>query len=148
MPKAIPDGYQRVTPVLVVDGASKLIDFITTAFGAQERMRMPMPDNKVGHCELELGESVIMVSDATPQSPVSNGHIHLYVEDVDDVYRKALQGGATSEMEPADMFYGDRSASVRDPFGNRWNLATHIEDVPEDEMMRRMESFMSQGSPG
>jgi PhnB protein len=142
MVKAIPDGYSSVTPMLVVDGAAKLIDFIKETFGAQERMRMPAPDNKVGHAELTLGDSVIMVADATPQFSSSGvGGLHVYVEDVDAVYKKALSAGATSEMEPENQFYGDRSATVVDAFGSRWSIATHVEDVSEEEVMRRMQSM-------
>jgi PhnB protein len=136
--KPIPDGYPRVTPVLVVDGAAKLLDFIKTAFGGQERMRMPMPDGKVAHAEITIGDSLIMVADASPQVAAGQGNIFLYVENVDEVYKRALAAGARSEMELADQFYGERSGSVRDEFGNRWSLATHIEDVSEEEMMRRM----------
>jgi PhnB protein len=136
--KPIPDGYHSVTPMFVVDGAGRLIDFLNQAFGAAERLRMPMPDGSVAHAELTLGDSVVMVADATPEWPAQGCSVHLYVEDVDATYNRALQAGATSTMEPEDRFYGDRAAAVRDPFGNSWSLATHIEDVPEDEMMRRM----------
>ena len=136
--KPIPDGYPRVTPVLVVEGAGKLLDFMKAAFGAQERMRMPTPDGKVAHAEVSIGDSVIMVADATPQFAPAQGNIHLYVEGVDDVFKRALAAGAKSEMEPADQFYGDRSGSVRDQFGNLWSIATHIEDVSDEEMMKRM----------
>ncbi len=136
--KAIPDDYHAVTPFLTVDGAGKLIDFMKEAFGAQERMRMPMPDGKVAHAELTIGDSVIMVSDATPEFSAMPGSIHLYVEDCDATFKKAVAAGARSQMEPKDQFYGDRSANVTDPAGNRWSIATHIEDVGEEDMMKRM----------
>ena len=136
--KAIPDGYSSVTPFLTVDGAARLIDFMQTAFGAEERMRMPMPDGSVAHAELTVGDSVIMVADATPEFPAMPGSIHLYVQDCDATYGKALAAGAQSHMEPADQFYGDRSANIVDSLGNRWSIATHIEDVSEEDMMKRM----------
>ncbi len=136
--KAIPDDYHAVTPFLTVDGAGKLIDFMKAAFGAEERMRMPMPDGTVAHAELTIGDSVIMVSDATPEFPAMPGSIHLYVENCDATYKKAVAAGANSQMEPKDQFYGDRSANVTDPAGNRWSIATHIEDVGEEDMMKRM----------
>jgi uncharacterized glyoxalase superfamily protein PhnB len=140
--KPIPDGYHSVTPMIVAEGAGKLIDFMKQAFGAEERLRMPMPDGSVAHAELTIGDSVVMVSDATPQWPAAGCSVHLYVEDVDAVYKRALEAGATSRMAPEDRFYGDRAAAVEDPSGNLWSLATHIEDVPEDEMMRRMATMM------
>jgi len=140
--KPIPDGYSSVTPSLLVDGAGKLIEFMQQAFAAKERLRIPMPDGSVAHAELTIGDSVVMVSDATAEYPAGQGFMHLYVEDVDNIYRKALAAGASSITEPADQFYGDRSAVVRDAFGNRWSLATHIEDVSDDEMQRRMAAMM------
>lgn len=136
--KAIPDDYHAVTPFLTVQGAGKLIDFMKSAFGAEERMCMPMPDGTVAHAELTIGDSVVMVSDATPEFPAMPGSIHLYVEDCDATYKQALAAGAKSHMEPKDQFYGDRSANITDPAGNRWSIATHIEDVGEEDMMKRM----------
>ena len=137
--KPIPDGYQTVTPYLIVEGADGLIRFLSAAFGARERMRMPIPDSEaIGHAEVTLGDSVIMLADATPEFPATRSQIHLYVEDVDKAFEAAIMAGATSQMAPEDRFYGDRAATVRDAFGNEWSLATHIEDVSEDEMMRRM----------
>lgn len=140
--KPIPEGYQRLTPMLVVNDAHRQIDFIKRAFGAEERMLVPMPGNKVAHSELVLGDSLVMVSDATPQFVAGGASdLFMYVENVDEVYKRALAAGATSEMEPADMFYGDRTANVRDPLGNRWSLSTHVDDVSEEEMTRRMKSM-------
>jgi PhnB protein len=146
--KPVPDDYRKVTPMLVVDDATRLIDFIKKAFGAEERLRIPMPDNKIGHCELTLGDSVIMVADGSPQFPaVGKGDLHLFVEDCDATYRTAVAAGGVSEMEPADQFYGDRSAVVRDPLGNRWSIATHVEDVSTEETMRRMSAMMGGAHP-
>ena len=137
--KPIPDGYHSVTPMLIADRASGLIEFMKQAFGAQERMLMPGPEaGSVAHAELLIGGSALMVSDSTEQYPPNQNGVHLYVEDVDAVYQKALGAGAKPIMAPMDQFYGDRSATVRDSFGNVWSIATHIEDVSEEEMMRRM----------
>ncbi|HVL99550.1 MAG TPA: VOC family protein [Egibacteraceae bacterium] len=143
----IPQDYPRVTPYLHVDGASAAIDFYTGVFGATERMRMPgdRPES-IGHAEIQLGNSVIMLADEFPDmgivgpktiggSPVT---IHVYVEDVDAVFAKAVRAGARALEEPTDQFYGDRSGQFEDPFGHRWNVASHVEDVPADEMQRRM----------
>ncbi len=140
--KAVPEGYHTLTPTLIVDGAARLIEFLTKAFGAQERMQIPMPDGKVAHAECLVGDSLIMLSDATPQFPATNSTFYMYVENADSVYERALAAGATSEMPLQDMFYGDRSGSIRDPFGNRWTIATHIEDVSDEEAMKRMASVM------
>lgn len=137
--KKIPDGYHSVTSMLLADHASKLIEFMKQAFGAEQGFLMPGPEEgSVAHAELTIGDSVLMVSDATEQYPASQNGIHLYVEDVDAVYQKALEAGASTITEPTDQFYGDRSATVRDAFGNVWSIATHIEDVSEEEMQRRI----------
>ena len=146
----IPDGYPRVTPYLCVDGGDAAIDFYTKVLGAQERMRMPAPDGKVGHAELELGNSVVMLADEAPDmgvlSPRSVGGtpvtVHVYVEDVDAVFEAAVEAGATALRPVENQFYGDRSGQFEDPFGHRWNVASHVEDVPPDEMERRMKEFM------
>lgn len=147
----IPEGYPRVTPYLHVDGASAAIEFYTLVLGATERMRMPgdAPD-KIGHAELQVGDSVIMLADEFPDmgvigpksvggSPVT---VHVYVDDVDAVFDKALAAGAQAIEEPTDQFYGDRAGQFEDPFGHRWSVATHVEDVSADEMQRRMGEFM------
>lgn len=144
--QAIPDGYPRVSAYLAVTGASAAIDYYVALFGATERMRLPGPDGSLAHAEIAIGDSVVMLADANPDwgnrdpkqvggSPVT---LMVYVEDVDAVYQAAIASGATSEMEPQDHFYGDRSAAFADPFGHRWQIATHIEDVSEEEMARRM----------
>jgi uncharacterized glyoxalase superfamily protein PhnB len=139
--KAIPDGYHTVTPSLVVKGAAKLIDFIKEAFGGEEAFRMPGPGGAVMHAEVKIGDSVVMLNDAMQQQPTT-ASLFLYVTDVDGVYKRAVKAGATSLSEPADMFWGDRMAQVKDQFGNQWSIATHKEDVPPQEMQKRMEAAM------
>jgi PhnB protein len=150
--KPIPDGYPRVSPYLVVDGAQKAIEFYATVLGATERMRMPGPDGRIGHAELQVGDSVIMLADEFPDmgakgpsayggSPVS---ISVYVEDVDATFDKATEAGATVVRPLENQFYGDRSATFDDPFGHRWTIATHVEDVSPEEMGRRA-AEMGQG---
>jgi uncharacterized glyoxalase superfamily protein PhnB len=135
--RPIPEGYHTVTPYLIVENAAALIDFMKQAFGAEERMRMPQPDGKIGHAEMSIGDSVIMLSDATSEFGTMPAMIHLYVDDTDSVYKTSLAAGAMSVREPADQFYGDRSAGIKDAFGNQWWLATHVEDVPPEEMEKR-----------
>jgi PhnB protein len=143
--KPIPDGYPQVTPYLVVDGAGAAIEFYGKVFGATERMRLPGPDGTIGHAELQLGESLIMVADEAPQlglrgpraiggTPVT---ISVYVEDVDGVVERAAQAGAAVLRPVEDQFYGDRSGQFEDPFGHRWSVATHVEDISPEEMGRR-----------
>lgn len=137
--KPIPDGYAAVTPYLVAEDAAAFLDFLANAFGAVERLRVPMPQGGIGHAEVEIGGNVVMLSDAAPPDfPVTNSQIHLYVEDVDSVYAQALGAGATAVAEPSDQYYGDRIARVLDPCGNTWSIATHVEDVAPDELMRRI----------
>lgn len=139
--KPIPDGYPSVIPYLTVDRAADLIEFLKQAFHARESERMMRPDGKIGHAELRIGDSVIMLADATEQWKAMPGALMLYVEDVDATFRRALGAGAVSVMEPADMFWGDRHGSVRDAFGNLWSIATHVEDVPPAEMKKRADAF-------
>lgn len=143
----IPEGYPRVTPYLHVDGASAAIDFYTEVLGATERMRMPgdTPE-QIGHAELQFGDSVVMLADEFPHigvlGPRSIGGtpvtLHLYVDDVDATFARAVESGATALQEPEDQFYGDRSGQFEDPWGHRWNIASHVEDVDPEEMERRM----------
>ena len=148
--KAIPDGYHSVTPYLIVNGAAKAIDFYKRAFGAVELMRMPGPDGKIGHAEIRIGDSAIMLADEHPamgyRSPQSLGgaavNLMVYVERVDDVFGRAIAGGAKELQAIKDQFYGDRSGTLQDPFGHTWTVATHVEDVPPEEMGRRAEKFM------
>jgi PhnB protein len=147
MVNPIPEDYPRVTPYLIVDGAADAIDFYKTVLGAAERVRMEGPEGKVGHAELELGNSVIMLADEHPEmdahGPKSVGgtpvSLHVYVEDADSVFERATEAGAKSLRAVEDKFYGDRSGSFEDPFGHQWHVATHVEDVPPDEMSKRAE---------
>lgn len=142
--KPIPDGYRTVTPYLTVQGAAKLIDFLKQTFEAVETELLPRPDGMIGHAEVRIGDSMIMLSDATPEFVPMPARIHVYVKDVDVVYRRALQAGGISLREPEDQFYGDRSAGVRDACGNQWWIATHKEDVPPEELKKRAEAAMKQ----
>ena len=138
--KPIPEGYQAVIPYLVVEGAEKLVEFLKQTFHAKELLRMPGADGKIGHAEMRIGDCVVMLADAQgPYKPMS-AMIYVYTEDVDEAYQRALQAGATSDREPKDQFYGDRTAGVTDAFGNRWYIGTHIEDVSEEELMRRQKT--------
>ena len=151
--KPIPDGYPRVTPYLHVDGASKAIEFYRTVFGAKERMRLAAPDGRIGHAELEIGSSMIMLADEHPEmnvrGPKSVGGtpvtVLVYVEDVDRAFERALKAGAKELRPVQNQFYGDRSGQFEDPFGHQWNVATHVEDVPPDEMAKRAAKMMGGG---
>jgi PhnB protein len=146
-----PEGYPQVSPYLCVDGASEAIDFYGSVFGATERMRMPAPGGKVGHAELEIGDSLIMLADEFPEMGVRNPKaiggtpvtITVYVEDVDSVFERAVSAGATSVHAVENKFYGDRSGQFEDPFGHLWSVATHVEDVPPDEMAKRAATAMA-----
>ena len=142
--KPIPEGYHTVTPYLTVQGVPKLIDFLKQAFAAQEIERLARPDGTIGHAEVRIGDSIVMMGDATPEFAPMPAMIHLYVNAGDAVYQRALQAGATSLREPADQFYGDRSAGVKDSCGNQWWIATHIEDVPPEELAKRAGAAMKQ----
>lgn len=151
--KPIPDGYPRVVPYLCVSGAAAAIDFYTGVLGATERVRMGAPGGLIGHAELALGDSLIMLSDEFPdmggKSPKTIGGspvtISVYSEDVDAVFERAVAAGSTVIREPENQFYGDRSAQFEDPFGHRWNVSTHVEDVAPDEMERRAMEMMGGG---
>jgi PhnB protein len=150
--KAIPDGYHTVTPYLIVKGAAKAIDFYKKAFGATELMRFPGPDGRIGHAEIKIGDSPVMLADEHPEmgclSPQSGGKpgvsLCLYVGDVDALASRATAAGATVVRPVQDQFYGDRSGTFADPFGHVWTIATHKEDVPMEEMRRRMEALAKQ----
>jgi PhnB protein len=146
--KPIPEGYHTLTPFLMVEGASSLIEFLKSAFEAQETERIAHPDGSIMHAQLRIGDSVVMLSDVMCDWKPTPTSIYLYVNDADATYQRALQAGATSVMEPADQFYGDRQGSVKDPVGNYWWIATHIEDVPREEIAKRAEAFMRQHSQG
>lgn len=146
MVKRIPDDYPRVTPYLYIDGAKAAIEFYSAVLGATVRMTMPGPDGKVGHAELTIGDSVIMLADEFPdmgiRGPKSVGGspvaIHVYVEDVDQTFERAIAAGATILRPVEDKFYGDRGGEFEDPYGHRWSVASHMEDLSADEMQRRM----------
>ena len=146
--KPIPDGYHSVTPYLCVEGAARAIEFYKKAFSATERMRIAQPDGRVGHAELQIGDSVIMLSDEFPEmgarSPQSLGgspvSIHLYVEDADAIFKMAVAAGAKIKRPIADHFYGDRLGGVEDPFGHTWWISTHKEDLSPQEIERRAAS--------
>ncbi len=148
--KPIPDGYPQVIPYLSVDGASAAIDFYVQVFEATERMRMPGPDDKIGHAEIEIGESLVMLADVFPdmggQTPKSIGGtpvtIMVYVGDVDAVVDRAVAAGAIVDRPVETQFYGDRAGQFVDPFGHKWFVATHVEDVPPEEMDQRAAAAM------
>ncbi|MEU7768449.1 VOC family protein [Nocardia sp. NPDC049190] len=144
--KPVPEGYPVVSPGLSIDGAAAAIDFYKNVFGATERMRMPGPDGTIAHCELMFGDSVVMLGDPAPDmgflDPKTIGgtpvNLYVYVEDADAAFAAALAAGATELTAMTTHFYGDRSGAFEDPWGHRWTVATHVEDVPPDEMDRRM----------
>jgi PhnB protein len=153
--KAVPSGYSSVTPYLIIEGATAAIEFYKQVFGATERMRLPVPGGRLAHAEIQIGNSVVMLADEptapgagrskSPHSvdgtPVS---IHVYVEDVDSVMAKATAAGAEQIRPVANQFYGDRSGMFTDPFGHVWNVATHIEDVSQEEMEKRMAAMFKE----
>lgn len=144
--KPIPEGYHSVTPYLIIKGAALALDFYKKAFGATERMRLSGPGDQIGHAEMQIGDSVIMLADEFPQmgakSPETIGGtpvgICLYVENADSLFRQALAAGGKEERPLQDQFYGDRSGTLIDPFGHKWTIATHIEDVTPEEIEKRM----------
>jgi len=147
----IPNGFHAVTPYLTVKNAREAIDFYKRGFGARERVLMPMPDGKIAHAELQIGDSIIMLGEECPErgavspqtlegSPVG---LALYVQDVDQVFERAVRAGASVKESVENKFWGDRSGAVTDPFGHKWMLLTHIEDVPPDEMKKRMAQAFS-----
>jgi PhnB protein len=148
----IPVGYHSLTPYLAVEDASKAIDFYKEAFGAEEVQRMPGPDGKIAHAELQIGDSKLMLSDPFPQSNVRppserggpTGSIFMYVEDVDATFEQAQRAGADVVSELEDMFWGDRFGTLSDPFGHVWSVATHKEDLSEEEMAERSKAAMAE----
>ncbi|MFE3202600.1 VOC family protein [Embleya sp. NPDC059237] len=149
----MPEDYPRITPYLCVDGAAAAIDFYVSVLGATERMRMAAPGGRIGHAELQLGTSIVMLADEFPdmgfRGPKSVGGtpvtLHVYVEDVDAVFADALAKGARELRAVKDEFYGDRTGQFEDPFGHRWSVASHVEDVAEQEMAKRAEEAMQSG---
>jgi PhnB protein len=148
--KPIPDGYHTITPYLQINGAAKAIDWYSKAFGAKEFVRMDGPDGKVGHAELRIGDSVVMLADNTEGAPSARGGTTvtfvLYVDDVDSAFKKAMGLGAKQVMPVEDKFYGDRMGTLADPFGHEWSLGTHIEDVSPEEMQKRMAAMPAMSS--
>jgi PhnB protein len=150
MTKPIPEGYNSVTPYLIVDDAQRAIEFYRDAFGAEEKFRLPMGD-RIGHAEIKIGDSFVMLADEFPEmnhlGPNTRGgptsSIVLYVQDVDTSFKKALDAGAKEQRPVENQFWGDRMGTLTDPFGHQWSLATHVEDVSESEMQTRMEQFSS-----
>ena len=149
--KPIPEGYHTLTPYLAIDDAARAIEYYKKAFGAKERVRMEAPENKIGHAELEIGDSLVMLSDAFPQSTTrppkelggTSASVFMYVEDVDAVVKQAVDAGATVTMEVADQFWGDRFGSITDPFGHSWAIATHVEDLTPEEIAERGKAAMA-----
>jgi PhnB protein len=147
----IPEGYHTVSPYLAVEDAARAIDFYTRALGAKEAVRMDAPGGKIGHAELKIGDSRIMLSDPFPQSSTrppkelggTSASVFMYVEDVDAMVKQAVDAGATVTMEVADQFWGDRFGTITDPFGHVWSIATHVEDVPPEEMAERAKNAMA-----
>jgi PhnB protein len=152
MVNPVPDGYPVVTPYLCVNGAADAIDFYKDIFGATERMRMPQPDGTIGHAELQIRDSVVMLSDEFPDmgviSPKTLGGtpvtLNVYVDNVDDVVDRAVGKGATLLQPIENRFYGDRSGQIVDPWGHKWSVSTHVEDVAPDEMQRRAAEMMGE----
>src|SRR5215212_3725851 len=153
--KPVPEGYHTLTSYLAVDDAAQAIEYYKKAFGAKERVRMAAPDGKIGHAELEIGDSMLMLADPFPQSSTrppkelggTSASVFMYVEDVDAVVKRAVDAGATVTMEVADQFWGDRFGTITDPFGHVWSVATHVEDVPPEEMAERAKAAMAGTSP-
>jgi PhnB protein len=151
--KSTPDGYHSVTPYLIVRGGAAAIDFYARAFGAVELFRLPMPDGRLGHAEIKIGDSPVMLADEMPEmgivGPQTLGgagvSLMIYVEDVDAVFAGALAVGATEVKPLQNQFYGDRSGTLKDPFGHSWTIATHVEDVDPEELSRRMAQFSECG---
>ncbi|HEX2292497.1 MAG TPA: VOC family protein [Gaiellaceae bacterium] len=151
-PQPVPEGYHTLTPSLSINGAAAAIEFYTRAFGATERGRMDGPGGSIAHAEIVIGDSIVMLADPFPMSSTkppaeiggTSSSIFIYTEDVDSLYRRAIDAGAISVMEPEDMFWGDRFATITDPFGHVWNLATRVEDVSEDEMRERAQKWQAE----
>jgi PhnB protein len=149
--KPIPEGYHSLTTYLAVENAAEAIEFYKRAFGARESLRMPGPDGSIGHAELDIGDSKLMLSDPFPQSTVrppgevggTTASVFMYVEDVDAVVKQAVDAGATVTMEVADQFWGDRFGTVADPFGHVWSIATHVEDLTPEQIAERGEAAMA-----
>ena len=145
--KSIPDNYHSITPYLMAPGASRLIEFLKEAFCAVESERMTSPDGAVRHAEVRIGDSMLMLTDGGGEWKPMPASLYLYVNDADATYKRALAAGATSVMEPVTQFYGDRQGGVKDPSGNIWWIATHVEDVSPEELRKRAEGSVRQQKP-
>lgn len=143
--KAVPEGFHTVTPYLLVDGAAKLIEFCKKAFDAKELHRSNLPDGRIMHAVITIGDSMIMIADARADCRAEPARLYLYVPDVDAVHRKAVSAGGVSIMEPADQFYGDRTAGVKDAFGVTWWIGTHVKDVSAQELEQGMKERLAKG---
>jgi PhnB protein len=149
--KPIPEGYHTATPYLAVDDAAEALEYYKKAFGAKERGRMEAPDGKIGHAEIQIGDSLVMLSDPFPQASTrtpkelggTTASVFLYVEDVDAVVKRAVDAGAIVKTEVEDQFWGDRFGTIEDPFGHIWSVATHVEDVPPEEIAERAKAAMA-----
>ena len=154
--KAIPAGYHAITPYLAIDGATAALEFYKRAFGALEKLRMDAPGGKVGHAEVKIGDSIVMLADEAPDmnfmSPPARGGIsvlmYLYVKDVDATIAQAVRAGAKVTRPVKDQFYGDRSGEVEDPYGHRWYVATHVEEVTVAQVKKRMAALMKESGNG
>jgi PhnB protein len=144
--KPIPEGYRTITPGFIAKNCDKAIDFIKSVFRAEERMRFLGPDGKVAHCELQLGDCVLMCGEAGDHHAAAPQYLMVYVPDCDATFKRALDAGAKALDQPTDQFYGDRNGRVKDPFGNEWVIATHIEDVSPEEMEKRAKAAMAKAS--
>jgi PhnB protein len=142
--RAVPEGYHTVTPYLVVDNAQGLIEFIKNAFDGKQNFIAKRDDGGIMHAAVSIGDSTLMISDTMEGMEAQTSMLYLYLEDVDAVFRRAVQAKATSVREPATEFYGDRAGAVKDQWGNMWWIATHVEDVEEQELKRRSEQFMKE----
>lgn len=142
--KPIPEGFHSVTPYLLVSNGSEEIEFLKRAFGARETFRGDRPDGSLMHASVMIGDSMVELGEPMGELRPMPAALHVYVPDVDAVHRRALEAGATSIMEPQDQFYGDREGGIKDPAGNHWFIATHKEDVPDDELERRTQAFLKE----
>lgn len=140
--KPVPEGYSTLTPYLISNGADTVIDFLEKVFDAKTEISMRLPDGSIGHAEVTIGDSKLMISEANESCKASKATLYVYLPNVDEVYQKALAAGGENVAEPADQFYGDRHGGVKDPAGNTWWISTHIEDVPPEEMETRKEEWM------
>jgi PhnB protein len=151
MASTTPAGYHTVTPYIICRGAAAAIDFYTTALGATEVIRLTMPDGSIAHAEIKVGDSHVMLGEENPEWGSKSPHalggtpagLMVYVPDVDAAFARAVAAGATVERPVADQFYGDRSGTVVDPFGHKWTIGTHVEDIPQDQMQPRMDAWLA-----